>query len=63
MPTARRSRVLGRGWGDGVGMRQNGAFGMALAGETYDEILRHDDTNIEIVPASTVAVPAAPSSR
>ena len=30
---------LGRGWGHGVGMCQNGAFGMALAGRTYDQIL------------------------
>ena len=32
---------LGRGWGHGVGLCQNGAFGMALAGATYDAILRH----------------------
>jgi stage II sporulation protein D len=54
---------LGRGWGHGVGMCQNGAFGMALAGQTYDQILRHYYTNIEIVPASTVAAPATPSAR
>jgi stage II sporulation protein D len=54
---------LGRGWGHGVGMCQNGAFGMALAGETYDRILRHYYTGIDIVQASTVAAPAAPSTR
>jgi stage II sporulation protein D len=54
---------LGRGWGHGVGMCQNGAFGMALAGQTYDQILRHYYTNIDIVPASTVAAPATPSAR
>ena len=54
---------LGRGWGHGVGMCQNGAFGMALSGETYDRILRHYYTGIEIVPESTVAPPAAPSTR
>ena len=54
---------LGRGWGHGVGLCQNGAFGMALAGETYDRILRHYYTNIEIVPAASVAPPAAPSTR
>ena len=31
--------VSGRGWGHGVGMSQWGAFGMANAGHTYDEIL------------------------
>jgi stage II sporulation protein D len=54
---------LGRGWGHGVGMCQNGAFGMALSGETYDRILRHYYTGVDIVPASTVSAPAAPSTR
>jgi stage II sporulation protein D len=54
---------LGRGWGHGVGLCQNGAFGMALAGETYDRILRHYYTGIDIAPASTVSAPSAPSSR
>jgi stage II sporulation protein D len=54
---------LGRGWGHGVGLCQNGAFGMALAGETYDRILRHYYTGIDIVPASTVTAPVAPSAR
>jgi stage II sporulation protein D len=31
----------GRGWGHGVGLCQTGAFGMALAGRTYREILAH----------------------
>jgi stage II sporulation protein D len=54
---------MGRGWGHGVGMCQNGAFGMALAGETYDRILRHYYTGIDIVQASGVAAPAKPSQR
>ena len=54
---------LGRGWGHGVGMCQNGAFGMALAGETYDRILRHYYTGIDIVQASGVSAPAKPSQR
>lgn len=54
---------LGRGWGHGVGLCQNGAFGMALAGETYDRILRHYYTGIDIVPASGVTKAAAPSTR
>lgn len=31
----------GRGWGHGIGLCQNGAFGMALAGKTYREIVEH----------------------
>ncbi len=54
---------LGRGWGHGVGMCQNGAFGMALAGRTFDQILAHYYTGIEIVPASAVTSAAAPSTR
>jgi stage II sporulation protein D len=50
---------LGRGWGHGVGLCQNGAYGMALGGATYDAILRHYYRGIEIVPSSGVkAVPA-----
>jgi stage II sporulation protein D len=54
---------LGRGWGHGVGMCQNGAFGMALAGDTYDTILKHYYTGVEIAPASGIAKAAAPSTR
>ena len=53
---------LGRGWGHGVGLCQNGAFGMALAGASYDQILRHYYVNIDIVAASGVAA-APPSVR
>jgi stage II sporulation protein D len=53
---------LGRGWGHGVGLCQNGAFGMALSGDSYDTILKHYYTGIQIVPASTVSV-GAPSTR
>ena len=34
-------RFVGRGWGHGVGMSQEGAKGMAKAGFTYKEILTH----------------------
>lgn len=34
-------RFLGRGWGHGVGMCQNGAYGLARSGMTYDRILAH----------------------
>ena len=32
-------RFVGRGWGHGVGMCQNGAYGLALGGASYREIL------------------------
>lgn len=31
----------GKGWGHGVGLCQVGAYGMALRGKNYEEILRH----------------------
>ncbi len=51
---------LGRGWGHGVGLCQNGAYGMALAGASYDAILKHYYAGIDIVTAGSVT--AAPSS-
>ncbi len=53
---------LGRGWGHGVGLCQNGAFGMALAGFPYDQILKHYYTGIEIVTGAAVTA-GAPSTR
>jgi stage II sporulation protein D len=53
---------LGRGWGHGVGLCQNGAFGMALAGASYEQILRHYYVNIDIVASSGVSA-AQPSAR
>ncbi len=53
---------LGRGWGHGVGLCQNGAFGMALAGKTYDQILRHYYRGIDVVTASDVEA-GPPSTR
>ena len=44
--------ISGRGVGHGVGMSQWGAQGMALAGETYGDILRHFFTGIELTQAS-----------
>jgi stage II sporulation protein D len=38
----------GRGWGHGVGMCQVGAYGLARAGWTYDKILKHYYTGIEL---------------
>ena len=39
---------FGRGWGHGVGMCQVGAYGMALAGATYEEILKKYYAGIEL---------------
>ncbi|MEO8055192.1 MAG: SpoIID/LytB domain-containing protein [Acidobacteriota bacterium] len=41
----------GRGWGHGVGLCQTGAFGMALSGRTYREILAHYYPGTEVGPA------------
>lgn len=38
----------GKGWGHGVGMCQVGAYGMALRGLKFDEILKHYYTGIEL---------------
>ena len=40
--------VSGKGYGHGVGMSQYGAYGMAKAGHTYDKILRHYYTGVEL---------------
>ena len=41
-------KVDGGGWGHGVGMSQVGAVGMAEKGYTYDVILKHFYTGIEL---------------
>lgn len=40
--------VKNKGYGHGVGMSQYGAQGMALDGYTYDQILKHYYTDVEI---------------
>jgi len=51
---SRRDRTVvgfqawGGGWGHGIGMSQTGAAGMAERGRTFDEILRHYYTGIEL---------------
>jgi SpoIID/LytB domain protein len=45
--------VSGRGWGHGVGMSQYGAYGMAKAGRTYDQILSFYYTGTAIGTATT----------
>ncbi|NWJ40334.1 MAG: SpoIID/LytB domain-containing protein [Geothrix sp.] len=37
----RRWIFYGRGWGHGLGMCQTGAYGMALEGATFEQILQH----------------------
>ncbi len=38
----------GKGWGHGVGLCQVGAYGMAQAGASYEQILRHYYTGVTI---------------
>ncbi len=46
---ARSVRFLGRAWGHGVGLCQNGAFGLARSGMSFDQILAHYYTGIELI--------------
>jgi stage II sporulation protein D len=48
----RRFIFYGRGWGHGVGMDQTGAYGMALEGYTFDQILRRYYQGVTIQPIS-----------
>ena len=41
-------KITTKGYGHGVGMSQYGALGMAKQGYTYEEILKHYYTNVEI---------------
>jgi peptidoglycan hydrolase-like amidase len=43
------ARFVGRGWGHGIGMCQNGAYGLALGGARYDEILHTYYTGVTLV--------------
>ncbi len=51
----------GKGWGHGVGLCQTGAYGMALRGKNYREILSHyyAGTAIESLRSSPPGAPAA----
>jgi stage II sporulation protein D len=44
-----RYTFFGKGWGHGTGMCQVGAFGAAFRGWSFDRILRHYYTGVEIV--------------
>jgi stage II sporulation protein D (peptidoglycan lytic transglycosylase) len=41
----------GKGWGHGVGLCQVGAFGMARAGSSFEDILKHYYTGITLQTA------------
>src|SRR5687768_1932827 len=51
-------RVVGHGWGHGIGMSQYGAQGLAEQGKSASEIIRHYYTGVtvEATPASARAV-------
>jgi hypothetical protein len=55
----RRVHFLGRGWGHGVGLCQNGAYGLARSGMEFDQILKHYYSGIRIVRWPDGAVAAA----
>jgi stage II sporulation protein D len=46
----------GKGWGHGVGLCQVGAWGMAQAGATYEEILQHYYTGVTLRKMSSGAL-------
>jgi stage II sporulation protein D len=50
--------ISGRGWGHGVGLSQYGAYGLALQGTVYDQILGHyyPGTILGPAPVTTVRV-------
>lgn len=43
--------IAGKGWGHGVGLCQVGAYGMAVRGETFDRILKHYYSGIDLIRA------------
>jgi stage II sporulation protein D len=53
----------GRGWGHGVGLCQNGAFGMALAGKGYRQILAWYYPGTEVGGTDTLSIPPVGGTR
>jgi hypothetical protein len=49
-------RFEGGGWGHGVGMSQYGAYGQALEGSTYDQILSHYYQGTELAPIDSLVL-------
>ncbi len=47
-PSQPAVRFLGRGWGHGVGLCQNGAYGLARGGASYQEILKTYYTGVDV---------------
>lgn len=64
-PAGRISSAVfsGKGWGHGVGLCQTGAYGMALRGKTYREILSHyyPGTKLETIRPGGARAPGAGS--
>ena len=50
-----RYTFFGKGWGHGIGFCQVGSYGMAFRGWTYDRILKHYYTGVEIVPMGSAS--------
>ena len=44
-----RYTFFGKGWGHGTGFCQVGSYGMAFRGWTFDRILKHFYTDVELV--------------
>lgn len=49
-----RYTFYGKGWGHGTGMCQVGSYGMAFRGWTFDRILKHYYTGVELTPMQNV---------
>ena len=49
----------GKGWGHGVGLCQVGAYGMALRGADYKEILSHYYSGIVLAQSAAGSAPVA----
>lgn len=47
-PSGKVLRFYGRGWGHGIGLCQNGAYGLALGGATFEEILATYYTGVRV---------------
>src|SRR6478672_11647316 len=57
--------VVGHGWGHGVGLAQYGAYGYALHGWSFDQIIGHyfPETTLGNTPKKSVRVLLAPAAR
>ena len=54
-------RFLGRGWGHGIGLCQNGAYGLARAGRSFDAILATYYQGITLTRWDAVTTAARPT--